>query len=70
MSMSILRVSTALFFAVTLSLGAAACEQHKGPAERAGEKIDDAAHDVKNAAHDAKEDVKDAAHDAKKDLKD
>jgi hypothetical protein len=64
------RISSALLFAFTLSAGIAACENHKGPAERAGEKIDDAGHDIRDAAHDAKHDIKDAAHDAKKDLKD
>lgn len=38
----------------------AACEQ-KGPAEELGEKIDNAATDAGNAIEDACEDVKDAA---------
>lgn len=37
-----------------------ACEQ-QGPAERAGEQIDEAAEDVANAAEDACEDAKEAA---------
>ncbi|HXC49605.1 MAG TPA: hypothetical protein VN634_01855 [Candidatus Limnocylindrales bacterium] len=68
--MLITRTLSALLFALTLGLGVTACERHHdGPAERVGEKIDDAAHDVKDAAHDAKRDIKDAAHDAKEDLK-
>jgi hypothetical protein len=42
------------------ALLAAGCEQ-EGPAERAGEKLDDAATDVGNAIEDACEDVKEGA---------
>ena len=37
-----------------------ACD-HDGPAERAGEKLDDAADDVGDAARNAKDEMKDAA---------
>jgi hyperosmotically inducible protein len=58
-----------------LVLGLAACD-NKGPAERAGEKLDNAAENVKesgesaadkvaDAAKDAKEEIKEAAHDVK-----
>jgi hypothetical protein len=40
------------------------CEK-KGPAERAGEKIDNAAHDVKEGAKDAADKVENAADDLK-----
>lgn len=46
--------------AVLLCTGIAACE-HKGPAERAGEKIDNAATDVGNAIEDKCEEAKAAA---------
>lgn len=48
---------------VTLAMTAmlaVACER-EGPAERAGEKIDETVEDVANAAEDACEDAKDAA---------
>lgn len=44
--------------------GVAGCEK-KGPAERAGEKIDNAAHDVKEGAKDAADKVENAADDLK-----
>ena len=46
--------------AVLLCAGMAACEQ-KGPAERAGEKIDKAATDIGNAVEDKCEETKEAA---------
>jgi len=49
-------ITTALFTGMLL-LGLSACE--KGPAEKAGEAIDDAASDVADAAEDAGEAVKD-----------
>jgi hypothetical protein len=47
-----------------LGTGLVACEK-KGPAERAGEKIDDAARDVKQSAEKAGDKIDDAAHDVK-----
>ncbi|HNP35444.1 MAG TPA: hypothetical protein PKK10_06295 [Woeseiaceae bacterium] len=44
-----------------VSLLAVGC-QDKGPAEKAGEKIDDVATDVGNAVEDACEDVKESAN--------
>jgi hypothetical protein len=49
-------ITTALLTGILL-LGLSACE--KGPAEKAGEAIDDAASDVADAAEDAGEAVKD-----------
>lgn len=50
-----------LFLAIVLmTFMIVACER-QGPAERAGEKIDEAATDVANAAEDACEDAKEAA---------
>lgn len=49
-----------LIAAILTAFIAIACEQ-KGPAERAGEKLDEAAEDVGNAVEDACEDAKDAA---------
>ncbi|CAN5253307.1 hypothetical protein BH09SUM1_BH09SUM1_18400 [soil metagenome] len=61
------------FLMLTLCAGAplavTACRE-KGPAEKAGEKVDDAVGSTKDAAHDAKNDMKDAAHDAKNEIKD
>ena len=53
---------TATLFAGLLLMGLSACE--KGPAEKAGEAIDDAASDVADVAEDAASDVADAAEDA------
>ena len=57
----------ALFVAAILALTVVACEQ-KGPAEKAGESIDNAVEDIKdggkdlgNAIEDACEDVKEGA---------
>ncbi len=47
-----------------LGTGLVACE-HKGPAERAGEKLDDAAQDVKKDVQKAGDKVEDAAQDVK-----
>jgi hypothetical protein len=66
--MKLTPISFAILF--TVALGMSACEEHKGPAERAGEKIDHAAGEVKQEAKEAKEDLKDAAHDAKKKVDD
>jgi hypothetical protein len=57
-----------LFFVAaiaTTGLGAAAChnEPAKGPAEKAGEKVDNAAQDVKDDAHETKKDIQ---HDVNK----
>jgi TolA-binding protein len=54
--------------ATVLMLGLSACEK-KGPAEKAGEKVDQAAESVKETGEKAKEEVKEAAdevHDAVK----
>jgi hypothetical protein len=52
----------------TLVLGLGACD-NKGPAERAGEKIDNAAESVKEAGESAADKVSDAATDAKEEIK-
>lgn len=44
-------------------LGLSACER-EGPAERAGEKIDEAAGEVREGVENAAEEAKDAAEDA------
>lgn len=49
--------------------GLAGCEQ-KGPAERAGEKLDEAAKDVKEGAEKAAEKVEDAAQNLKDKVED
>jgi len=52
----------AALFSGLLLIGLSACE--KGPAEKAGEAIDDAASDVADAAEDAADATEDAAEDA------
>jgi hypothetical protein len=59
--------TTSILFAVA-ALGVAACHDNKpaqGPAERAGEKVDDAAEDTKDATKEAADDTKEAAEDTK-----
>ena len=58
---SVTAAAVVLSFAVA---GLTACE--KGPAERAGEKIDDAANKVGDKIEDAGDKIKDKAEDAKK----
>lgn len=57
-----------------LGLMGTACDKNDGPAERAGEKIDQAAHDIKSGTKDAYENVKEGTRDAyektKKSVKD
>jgi gas vesicle protein len=50
-----------------LGTGIVACEK-KGPAERAGEKIDDAAKDVKDGAEKAGDKIENAADNVKEKL--
>ena len=58
------KFSAVVLLCGALGAGLVACE-HKGPAERAGEKIDDAARDVKRDAQKAADKVEDAAQDVK-----
>ncbi len=61
-----------LAFLLIASLATAACGGKKpadGPAERAGEKVDDAAKDTKDAAKKAGQETEEAADDVKKDQK-
>jgi predicted small lipoprotein YifL len=44
------KLFTAAMLAMTFSLGLAACEDRKGPAERVGEEIDEAADEIEDAA--------------------
>ena len=55
--MKIYKRILATLFSACLLMGVAAC-QEKGPAEKAGEAIDDAASDVANKAEDAADDIK------------
>jgi hypothetical protein len=62
-----MRFSSGIAAAIALSLavtGLAACE--KGPAERAGEKVDNAAKKVGDKVEEAGDKIKDVARDAKK----
>jgi hypothetical protein len=58
------RLLATLVMGGVLGTGLIACEQ-KGPAERAGEKLDDAAKDVKEGAQKAGDKIEDAAQDVK-----
>jgi hypothetical protein len=54
-------VSSATLAALTFALASSACHQEppaQGPAEKAGQKVDQAARDTKDAARDSKDDVK------------
>ncbi len=51
--------------AAFLTMGTLGCEEQKGPAEQAGEKIDAGMEKAGDAMKDAGEKVKDAAEDAK-----
>jgi hypothetical protein len=55
-------ISAATLASLTFMLGTSACHHtDEGPAQRAGEKVDNAARDTKDA-------VKDSAHDVKRDV--
>ena len=58
------RLITMLILGAVLGTGLAACEQD-GPAERAGEKVDEAARDVRDGAERAGEKIENAAQDVK-----
>jgi hypothetical protein len=60
-------VAGAAALALVASLGLAGCEQEKpkGPAEKIGAKLDDAAREVKEEAKEAKEEIEDEVEDAK-----
>lgn len=57
------RLLTGAILALFLALGLAACER-EGPAERAGENIDEAAEDAGEAVDDAMEEAEDEVEDA------
>ncbi|MFN2428023.1 MAG: hypothetical protein ABR587_16430 [Candidatus Binatia bacterium] len=67
--MFISRLSGAALLALSLSFGVIACEKEKGPAEKIGAKMDEAAGDIKAAAKEAKEDIEDAADEAEDEIK-
>ena len=46
------------------TLGLAACDSNEGPAEEAGESVDDAMDNAGDSMEDAGEDIQDAAEDA------
>jgi hypothetical protein len=58
------RLLATLVLGGVLGTSLIACEE-KGPAERAGEKLDDAAKDVKEGAEKAGDKIEDAAQDVK-----
>lgn len=55
---------------VLLSVGAAGCTDRKGPAERLGERVDDAVSDARDRIDAAADDLEDAAQDARQNLED
>ncbi len=58
------KIFTVLVLGGLLGTGIVACEK-KGPAERAGEKLDDAAKDVKEGAEKAGDKIENAAEEVK-----
>jgi len=54
---------TTIFLSLGLLAFAAGCEE--GPAERGGERLDEAMDDIRDAAEDAADEIEDAAEDAK-----
>ncbi len=57
---SLTQIGLRIFAAVVLCAGLAACDLNEGPAERAGESVDEAATDVGNAIEDKCEEAKDS----------
>jgi|GEM_PF-2444380 len=60
----------ALALGASLALGCHHQKEPEGPAEEAGEKIDEGAEKAKDKAEDAAEDAEDAADDAAEDAED
>ncbi len=58
---SLARIGMRMLAALVFCVGLAACDLNEGPAERAGESVDEAATDVGNAIEDACEEGKAAA---------
>jgi hypothetical protein len=58
------KIFTVMVLGGLLGTGIVACEK-KGPAERVGEKLDDAAKDVKDGVEKAGDKIEDAAEDVK-----
>ena len=58
-------IGGAAALALVFSLGLAGCEKEKGPAEKLGAKIDEAASEAKEAAEEAAEEIEDEIEDAK-----
>lgn len=73
--MKSLRIITVLLFTLAVTIGSIGCESKygEGPAERAGEAIDDTIEKVddklKEVAEDTKDAVKETAEDVKKEVK-
>lgn len=58
-------IGSAAALALVASLGLAGCEKEKGPVEKLGAKIDNAASEVKEEAKEAADEIEDAVEDAK-----
>ena len=58
---NLLKTITGIFLVAVISISVSACN-NKGPAEEAGEKLDQMATDAGNALEDACEDVKEGAN--------
>lgn len=57
---SLARIGMRMLAALVFCVGLAACDLNEGPAERAGESVDEAATDVGNAIEDKCEEAKDS----------
>ena len=64
--------ATLAFLLGFLSLGLSACEKEreKGPAEKLGAKIDDAAREVKSEAREVRKDIRKAIDEAEEEIED
>ena len=60
-----MRIPTMLALTAALMMG---CAEEKGPAERAGEKLDEAVENVQDEAHELGDAIEDAAEDIEDEL--
>jgi hypothetical protein len=64
------KLASGYALAALVLICAAGCTDRKGPAERLGERVDDAVSDARDRIDDAADDLEDAADDARQSLED